>query len=154
VKSTPTATRRVGCGSPRRHDGRRVRDLYRLRSDTEERHRQVKCFQDLTGFHSTAWRLIVSQTVFVCLAYSLLHLYLLRQGHQALNRRTSPTSRRLLLDGDREIIYRQQHFAFFTPLDHTETILDLEAKPRRRALAKARSPHQQSSLQANVGGPS
>ena len=50
---------------------RQVRGLYGLRTDIEERHRQVKCFWDLTRFHSTAWSLIVNQLVFVCLTYSL-----------------------------------------------------------------------------------
>ena len=116
----------------------RVRDLYVLRTDIEERHRQVKCFWDLTRFHSTAWSLVVSQTVFVCLTYSLLQIHLLQQGHEALNRRTIQTTRRLLPDGDRVVIYRQQYFAFFTLLEHTEMTLSLEGKPRRRALAKAR----------------
>jgi hypothetical protein len=60
---------------------------------------------------------IVSQTVFVALTYSLLQLHLLQQGHQELNRRTVETTRRLLPDGDRVIIYRQQCFAFFTLLE-------------------------------------
>jgi hypothetical protein len=115
-----------------------VRDLYGLRTDIEERHRQVKCFWDLTRFYSTAWSLVVSQLVFVCLTYSLLQVHLLRQGHQELNRRTWPTSRRLLPDGDRVIIYRQQCFGFFTLLEHMELTLSLEGKARHRALAKAR----------------
>ena len=117
---------------------RRVRDLYALRTDIEERHRQVKCFWDLTRFHSTARSLVVSQTVFVCMTYSLLQIHLLTQGHQELNRRTWPTGHRLLPDGDRVIIYRQQSFAFFTLLEHTEMTLSLEGKARRRALLKAR----------------
>jgi hypothetical protein len=116
----------------------RVRDLYGLRTDIEERHRQVKCFWDLTRFHSTAWNLVVSQTVFVCLTYSLLQIHLLQQGHEALNRRTLPTTRRLLPDGDRVVIYRQQYFAFFTLMEHMEMTLSLEGKARRRALIKAR----------------
>jgi hypothetical protein len=115
-----------------------VRDLYGLRTDIEERHRQVKSFWDLTRFHSTAWSLIVSQTVFVSLTYSLLQLHLLEHGHQELNRRTVETTRRLLPDADRVIIYRQQYFAFFTLLEHTELTLTLEGKARRKALAKAR----------------
>jgi hypothetical protein len=118
---------------------RRVRDLYGLRTDIEERHRQVKCFWDLTRFQSTAWSLVVNQLVFVCLTYSLLQIHLLRQGHQELNRRTQPTTRRLLPDGDRVIIYRQQCFGFFTLLEHMEMTLSLEGKPRRRALAKTRA---------------
>jgi hypothetical protein len=43
-----------------------------------------------------------------------------------------------LPDGDRVIIYRQQYFAFFTLLEHTELTLSLEGKARRKALAKAR----------------
>ena len=89
---------------------------------------------------------IVSQTVFVCLTYSLLQLHLLHQGHQELNRRTWPTSRRLLPDGERVIVYRQQYFGFFTLLEHTELTLSLEGKARRRALAKARRLRQESAL--------
>ena len=127
---------------------RRVRDLYGLRTDIEERHRQVKCFWDLTRFHSTAWSLIVSQTVFVCLTYSLLQLHLLQQGHEELNRRTWPTSRRLLPDGDRVIVYRQQYFGFFTLLEHTEMTLSLEGQARRRAFSEGPPLAQESSLQA------
>ena len=115
-----------------------IRDYYGLRTDVEERHRQVKCFWDLTRFHSTAWNLIVSQTVFVSLTYSLLQLHLLQHGHQELNRRTRETTRRMLPDGDRVLIYHQQYFAFFTLLEHTELMLSLEEKARRKALAKTR----------------
>jgi hypothetical protein len=117
---------------------RQVRDLYGLRTDIEERHRQVKCFWNLTRFQSTAWSLVVSQTVFVCLTYSLLQLHLLQQGHATLNRRTVETTRRLLPDGDRVVVYCQQYFAFFTLLEHLELTLSLEDKARRRALSKAR----------------
>ena len=122
----------------RQATARGTRDLYRLRTDIEERHRQIKCFWDLTRFHSTAWNLIVSQAVFVCLTYSLLQIHLLHQGHEELNRRTCDTTRRLLPDGDRVIVYRQQCFAFFTLLEHMEMTLKLEGKARRKALAKIR----------------
>jgi hypothetical protein len=118
---------------------RQVRELYEMRTDIEERHRQVKCFWDLTRFSSTAWSLVVSQTVFVCLTYSLLQIHLLQQGHAALNRRTVETTRRLLPDGDRVVVYCQQYFAFFTLLEHMELTLSLEEKARQRALSKARA---------------
>ena len=70
--------------------------------------------------------------------YSLLRVHLLRHGHQELNRRTWPTSRRLLPGGDRVIIYRQQYFGFFTLLEHMELTLSLEGKALRKALTKAR----------------
>ncbi len=84
--------------------------------------------------------------MFVCLTYSLLQLHLLSEGYQELNRRTWPTSRRLLPDGDRVIIYRQEYFGFFTLREHTELTLSLEGKARRRALAKARRLRQESAL--------
>jgi Transposase DDE domain len=117
---------------------RQVRELYGLRTDIEERHRQVKCFWDLTRFYSTAWSLVVSQTVFVCLTYSLLQIHLLKEGHAALNRRTVETTRRLLSDGDRVVVYCQQSFAFFSLLEHMELTLSLEEQARQRALVKAR----------------
>jgi hypothetical protein len=116
----------------------RVRDLYGLRTDIEERHGKVKCIWDLTRFHATAWNLVASQLVFVCLTYSLLHFHLLRHGHQELNRRTLPTGRRLLPDAHRVISCRQQCFAFFTLLEHMELTLGLDGKARHKALAKAR----------------
>jgi len=67
-----------------------------------------------------------------------LHLLKTEEGHAALNRRTSETARRLLPDGDRVIIYRQQYFGFFSLLEHTKLTLSLEGKARRRALAQAR----------------
>lgn len=127
-----------------------IRDLYSLRTDMEERHRQVKCFWDLTRFQShpegTRRSLVASQTVFVCLTYSLLQIHLLTHGHAELNRRTMPTSRRLLPDGERVIVYRQQSFAFFSLLEHMELTLSLEGKARRRALAKARQLRESSGL--------
>ena len=86
--------------------------------------------------------LIVNQLVFVCLTYSLLQMHLLRQGHQELNRRTRPAGRRLLPDGDRVIIYRQQCFAFFTLLEHMKATLSL-GTTHDATLAKVRCLMQQ-----------
>lgn len=128
-----------------------TRDLYGLRTDIEERHRQIKCFWDLTRFHSTAWTLVVNQAAFVSLTYSLLQIHLLQHGHQELNRRTWETTRRLLPDGDRVIIYRQQYFAFLTLLEHTQLTLSLEGKARRKALAKARRLQREALPSAHFG---
>jgi hypothetical protein len=133
---------------------RQVRELYGLRTDIEERHRQVKCFWDLTRFYSTVWSLVVSQTVFVCLTYSLLQVHLLKEGHAALNRRTVETTRRLLPDGDRVVVYCQQSFAFFSLLEHMELTLSLEEKARQRALEKARELLQGASSSPGAAGAS
>jgi hypothetical protein len=72
------------------------------------------------------------------LTYSLLQLHLLRQGFEEFNCRTRETTQRLLPDGDRVVIYRQQYFAFFTLMEYMELTTSLEEKARRKALAKTR----------------
>ena len=75
----------------------------------------------------------MSQTVFVALTYSLLQLHLLQHAHQELNRCTPETTRRLLPDGDRVMIYRQHYFAFFALLEHTELMLSLTSEAQLAA---------------------
>jgi hypothetical protein len=67
-----------------------------------------------------------------------LELTLSLEGHAALNRRTVETTRRLLPEGDRVVVYCQQYFAFFTLLEHMELTLSLEEKARQRAGQSAR----------------
>ena len=45
-----------------------IRSTYALRPAIEERHRQYKCFWDLTRMHSCAFSLVVNQALFVLLA--------------------------------------------------------------------------------------
>jgi len=71
-------------------DPSQVRDEYHLRTATEERYRQLKCFSDLTHFTSRAFSMVVNQTVFIMLAYNLLQFYLLRQGKKKLNNKPVP----------------------------------------------------------------
>ena len=60
------------------------RNDYRLRPAIEERHRQWKCFCDLTHFTSRAFSLVVNQVVFILLAFNLLQLFLRRQKRKDL----------------------------------------------------------------------
>jgi hypothetical protein len=110
-----------------------------LRTTIEEGHRQLKCFWDLTHFTSRAFTLVVNQVVFVALAYTLLQLYLVRQGRAEFNRRTRPRVRDQLLPSAAVILlYCQQRFAILTPLEYTELLLTLAEPVRRKLLAQAR----------------
>ncbi|MBI2369110.1 MAG: hypothetical protein HYV08_02525, partial [Deltaproteobacteria bacterium] len=112
---------------------------YTLRTQIEERHRQLKCFWDLTGFRSRAFSLIVNQVVFVALAYTLLQLYLLRAGRGELNAKTRPRVREQLLPSMHQIIlYYRQRFAYLSPLEYQELLLTLSPAARRKILAKTR----------------
>jgi len=116
-----------------------ARDDYRLRTGIEERHRQLKCFVDLTDFTSRKFSLICNQVVFVALAYSLMQLFLLRMKRSALNRHTQPQLRRQLMPTDSVIIvYYNNRFALFTPSEYTEILLTLSAEAGKKILEKIR----------------
>jgi len=114
-------------------------DEYHLRTTIEEGDRQLKGFWDLTHFTSRAFALVVSQVVFVALAYTLLQLFLRQHGRPELTRRTRPRVRDQLLPSAAVILlYCQQRFATLTPLEYTELLLTLAEPARRKILAQAR----------------
>jgi len=95
-----------------------ARELYRLRPTVEERYRQFKCFADLTKFTSRAFSLVVNHVVFTMLSYNLLQLYLLRTDRQQLNGKTPLSLRRQLLpDNTHTIVYWQNYYALFIPME-------------------------------------
>jgi hypothetical protein len=114
-------------------------EQYHLRTAIEERHRQLKCFIDLTKFTSRAFSMVVNQVVFILLSYNLLQLHLLRQGRKALNKKTLPHIRQQLLPSDNHIIvYFENYYGLFSPLEFTEIIASLEDKPRKKIVDKCR----------------
>ena len=116
-----------------------IRQEYHLRTATEERYRQLKCFSDLTHFTSRAFSLVVNQTVFIMLAYNLLQLYLLRQGKKKLNKKPLPHIRQQLLPSDNHVIvYWQNYYGFFRPFELVGFIVELEEEARKKIAEKCR----------------
>ena len=114
-------------------------EQYHLRTTIEERHRQLKCFIDLTHFTSRAFSLVVNQVVFIMLSYTLLQLYLLRQGRTELNKETLPHIRQQLLPSDNHIIvYFENSYGLFAPLEFTEIIATLGEEARKKVAEKSR----------------
>jgi hypothetical protein len=112
---------------------------YHLRTSTEERYRQLKCFSDLTHFTSRAFSIIVNQVVFIMLAYNLLQLYLLKRGRKELNQKTLPRIRQQLLPSDNHIIvYYQNYYGLFKPFDLLGFVVMLEEEARKKIAAKCR----------------
>jgi len=112
---------------------------YHLRIAIEERHRQLKCFTDLTNFTSRAFSMVVNQVVFIMLAYNLLQIYLLRQGRKELNKKTLPHIRQQLLPSANHIIvYWQNYYGLFDPLEFTEIIATLGEQARKKTVEKCR----------------
>ncbi len=121
------------------HDPCQARQDYGLRTATEERYRQLKCFADLTHFTSRAFSMVVNQVVFTMLSYNLLQLYLLRRARKELNKMTPPRIRRQLLPSDNHIIvYWQNYYGLFTPLEFAETIATLGEQARKKIAEKSR----------------
>ncbi|MBL6971684.1 MAG: transposase [Desulfobacterales bacterium] len=115
------------------------RQEYHLRTTTEERYRQIKCFSDLTKFTSRAFSMVVNQVVFTMLAYNLLQLHLLRQGRKELNQKTLPNIRQQLLPTDNHIIvYYQNYYALFRPFELVQFVVELAEEPRKKIAQKCR----------------
>lgn len=112
---------------------------YQLRVVIEERHRQMKCFWDLTNFRSRAYSLVVNQAVFMVLAYSLMQCFLVKVEREEL---TGATRRRLLEqllpDGHKVSVYRDNCVGYFTPLELLSEVLMLSEGPKRRLLGTVR----------------
>ena len=116
-----------------------TRQDYHLRTSTEERYRQLKCFIDLTNFTSRAFSMVVNQVVFIMLSYNLLQLYLLCQGRKELNTRTPPRIRQQLLPSENHIIvYWQHYYGLFSPLELAQIIATLGDKAREKVADKCR----------------
>jgi hypothetical protein len=116
-----------------------ITELYRLRSGIEERHRQLKCFQDLAAFTSRAFNLVVHQVVFTLLTYTLLQWALRRRDRAELNRKTLPRVKEILLPAAEQIaLYYQGRFALLSVYEYQEILLTLKEEARLKILQKTR----------------
>jgi len=116
--------------------------LYKLRTSIEERHRQLKCFQDLTSFHSRAFSLVVHQVIFTLLTYTLLQWQLLHRERAALNRKTLPRVRESVLPAaEQMVLYYRQRFALLDVYEYQEILLTLKEEARLKILRKTRQLH-------------
>jgi hypothetical protein len=118
-------------------DPRQARQEYALRPSTEERYRQLKCFDELTHFTSRAFPMVTNQVVFIMLAYDLLQIYLLRQGRKDLNQKTLPRIRQQLLPSDNYIlVYWQNYYGLFRPFELVGLVVTLGEEARKKIAAK------------------
>jgi len=131
-------------------DTRRVRDPgrpreeYRLRTAIEEKYRVLKCFCDLTGFTSRAFSLVVHQVVFIMLAYSLLQIYLLREGRKKLTGKTPPSIRKQLLPSDSyNIVYWKCYYAKFSAYELIDIVSSVSEEARKKLREKSRRRRQE-----------
>ena len=116
-----------------------VWQMYRKRTQVEERHRQLKLFWDLAGYRSRSFSLVTAQTVFTLLAYSLIQAFLRKVERGEMNPRTRERIlRELRYEDDRLVLYSGNRVTYLTPLEHQEILLTLREGARRRILARTR----------------
>jgi hypothetical protein len=132
-----------------------IRSTYELRPAIEERHRQYKCFWDLTRMHSCAFSLVVNQALFVLLAYTLVQAHLVLRQRQQLNAGVGERTRQLLAPSLEVVaVYYRQRFCLLTLAEFGRILLDIEEPARGNLREKLRRIHrEQYSLLANARPP-
>ena len=132
-----------------------IRSTYELRAAIEERHRQYKCFWDLTRMHACAFSLVVNQALFVLLAYTLVQAHLVLRQRQELNRGVWDYTRRLLSPSLEVVaVYYRQRFCLLTLAEFGRILLDLTDPARGKLREKLRRIEQeQYSLLENARSP-
>ena len=112
---------------------------YARRTTIEERHRQLKCFYDLTDFHSRSFNAVVAQVVFVLLSYTLRQWQLWKTEQEELaNRHPGQIQRRLNVEHQFVVIYYGNSYLQMPLLTFTREVLNLEETARAKALVKVR----------------
>ena len=132
-----------------------IRSTYDLRPAIEERHRQYKCFWDLTRMHSCAFSLVVNQVLFVLLAYTLVQAHLVLRQRQQLNRGIWERTWQLLSPTFEVVaVYYRQRFCLLTLAEYGRILLDI-AEPARGKLREKlrRIEREQYSLLENARPP-
>lgn len=117
-----------------RFSAAQIRSTYELRPAIEERHRQYKCFWDLTRMHSCTFSLVVNQALMVLLAYTLVQAHLVLRQRQTLTRGVWERTCQLLSPTLEVVaVYYRQRFCLLTLAEFGRILLQV-AEPVRGKL--------------------
>lgn len=130
-----------GLATPRRiEDPLEAFELYELRNGIEEKHRQVKCYWDLTHFRSPDYGLVVNQVAFTLLAYTLMQVFLEKSDREDI---TGKTRRRmweeLLPQGEKISVYSDNRVAHLNAVEYSDWLLGVNEGARRRLRGRMRA---------------
>src|SRR5208337_4866605 len=120
-------------------DPAQPREQYGARTTIEERHRLIKCFHDLSDFHSRSFNAIVAQVVFILLSYTLRQWQLWKLRQEALAGQTPDSvQRRLNLHSHYVVIYHQNAYTQMPLVTFSRELLEMAPEARAKALVKLR----------------
>jgi len=115
----------------------RLLGLYRKRPAIEERHRQLKCFYDLSDFRSRRLNAIAAQVVMVLLTYTLRQWQLWKFLDEALAHLTPEgLALQLKLMQQWIVIYLGSAYTQLPVVSFTREAMQLEGAARQKALHK------------------
>jgi len=116
-----------------------AREQYALRTKIEERHRLLKCFHDLSDFHSRCFNVIAAQVGFILLSYTLRQWQLWKLRQQELAGKTPGLlGRQLNLHSEQVVIYYQNAYTRMPLLTFSRELLEMSEQARAKALTKLR----------------
>jgi hypothetical protein len=111
---------------------------YELRTEIEEGYRLLKCFYELTDFHSQDFNVIAAQVVFILLSYSLRQWQLWKTFQEELAGKTPLLRRELKLHNEHVVIYHEHAYTQLPLLSFSRELLELVPEARAKALVKLR----------------
>jgi len=115
------------------------RQQYQLRTKIEERHRMLKCYHDLSHFHSRHLNVIVAQVVFILLSYTLRQWQLWKCLQEELAGKTPGLMRcQLNVHTQKVVIYHQNAYTRMPLITFTRELMEMEAEARAKALLTIR----------------
>lgn len=111
--------------------------LYQRRTAIEERHRQLKCFYDLSQFRSRSFNAIAAQVVMILLTYTLRQWQLWKFFEETLASLTPERLTQLLnLTHQWVVIYLGLAYTQMPLIAFTREVLQLQEPARQKALEK------------------
>jgi hypothetical protein len=115
----------------------RLLGYYHKRTAIEERHRQLKCFYDLSDFRSRNFNAITAQVVLVLLTYTLRQWQLWKFLEQALaNLTPAGLAQQLRLMQQWIVIYLGSAYTQLPVVTFTREAIELQGTAREKALRK------------------
>ena len=121
------------------HNAAQPKEDYEQRIEVEEGYRLLKCFYELSHFHSTDFDVITGQVVFIFLSYTLRQWQLWKTGEQELAGKTPGLLRRQLNRYNEYVVIYHEHAYTQMPLvSFSRELLELTPEARAKALDKLR----------------
>ena len=117
--------------------GPKTLEYYSKRTAIEERHRQLKCFYDLTRFRSRSFNAITAQVVMVLLTYTLRQWQIWKWLGETLAGLTpQETLAQLKLLQQWVVIYWQMSYTQLPVVSFTREAMQLDGEAKRKAIRK------------------